>query len=184
MKRISSTLCVALIFVGSFGARATAQEHGEEHHPQAGAAEHEEHEFHRHHFSVFLGVTDGEIEKEAPVEGESEGGAVVFEDQRAFTLGLDYEYRLNRYWGVGALVDYAGKDYRSWVAGVPLVLHPGGEWKLYAAPGLEDGEEFLVRAGVMYDFEVGRFSIAPALNVDFVDGEEVLVYGVNIGKGF
>ena len=38
--------------------------------------------------------------------------------------------------------------------------------------------------GVMYDFEVGGFSIAPAFNVDFVDSEEVLVYGVNIGKGF
>jgi len=56
------------------------------------------------------------------------------------------------------------------------------------APGFEKksehGAEFLIRAGVMYDFEVGRFTIAPAFNIDFVDDEEVLVYGLNIGRGF
>lgn len=56
------------------------------------------------------------------------------------------------------------------------------------APGAEDKEdedsEFLVRVGVLYDFEVGGFTVAPALEVDFVDDEEILVSGVNIGKGF
>jgi hypothetical protein len=178
---------VALIFVGSFSVRATAQEHGEEHHPQAGVEEHGEHEFHRHHFAVFLGVTDGEVEKEAEVAAESEGGATT-EDQRAFTLGLEYEYRLSRRWGIGALIDYAGKDFRSWVAGIPVILHPAGEWKLFAAPGLEDkaddDAEFLVRVWVLYDFEFGAFKIAPVLQVDFVGDEEVLIYGVNIGGGF
>lgn len=59
-----------------------------------------------------------------------------------------------------------------------LLLASGFEWKP------EHDAEFLVRVGVMYDFEVGRFTIAPAFNVDFVDDEEILVYGVNIGKGF
>ena len=119
---------------------------------------------------------------------ESEGGEVIIEDQQAFTLGLDYEYRLNRRWGVGALIDYAGKDTRSLVVAIPLVLHPTGRLKIFVAPGVEDKKdhdaEFLVRAGLMYDFEVGGFTIAPAFNVDFVGDEEVLVYGVNVGKGF
>ena len=181
---LRAVLCAGLFFTGSCGAQATAQEH----HPEQGAGEHGQHEFHRHHLSVFLGVSDGEVEKEAPAGIESGGGAVIVEDQRAFTLGLDYEYRLNRRWGVGALIDWAGKDSRSWVVGVPVVLHPKGGWKLLLAPGFEKNNEhdaeFLVRAGVMYDFEVGGCTIAPALNVDFVDGEEVLVYGVNIGRGF
>lgn len=192
LRRVVVHVAFALVLLGALPAPSSAEEHGEEHPSHGESTEHGEahgeHEFHRHHFSVFLGVTDGEIEKEAPVEGESGGGEVVFEDQRAFTVGLDYEYRLNKRWGVGALIDFAGKDFRSWVAGVPLVLHPGGAWKLYAAPGLEDKETedaaFLVRAGVMYDFEIGGFSVAPAFNVDFVDSEEVLVYGVNIGKGW
>jgi len=37
---------------------------------------------------------------------------------------------------------------------------------------------------VSYDFEVGGFTIAPALNVDIVDSEEIYVYGINFGKGF
>lgn len=146
----------------SGGTLAAGQEHEEQHHSEAGAAEHEEHELHRHHFSVFLGVTDGEVEVEehAEVGVESEEETAVVEDESTFTLGLDYEYRLNRRWGIGALIDYAGGDFRSWVAGVPLFLHPGGGWKLLVAPGFEDKEdedrEFLVRAGVLYDFEARR----------------------------
>jgi len=187
-KMFQAVLVAALLSLGSFGARAMAQEHGEDHHPEAGVAEHAEHEFHRHHLSVFLGVTDGEVEVEAEAGVESGGGEVIVEDQQAFTVGLDYEYRLNRRWGVGALADWAGKDFRSWVVGIPVVLHPTGGLKLLVAPGFEKNNEhdaeLLVRLGAMYDFEVGRFTIAPALNIDFVDDEEVLVYGVNIGRGF
>jgi hypothetical protein len=58
---------------------------------------------------------------------------------------------------------------------------------MYIAPGVEDGEhgtESLLRLGVEYAFEVGAVEIAPQLAVDFVDGEEVLVLGVVIGKAF
>ncbi len=171
-------------------APAFAGEHEEEQHAHAEAAEHLEHgdhAFHRHHLSIFLGVTDGEIERHAEAGAESEEGSVIVEDSRVFSVGLDYEYRLNQHWGIGALVDYVGKD-RSWVAGIPLTLHPGGSWKLLAAPGFENKDdedrEFLVRLGVMYDFEVGGYTITPVFNVDLVDDEEVLVYGLNIGKGF
>lgn len=72
--------------------------------------------------------------------------------------------------------------------GIPVALHPRGGWKLLLAPAFEKNNEsdaeFLVRAGVLNDFEVGRLTIAPALQVDFVDDEEILVYGVNIGRGF
>ncbi len=56
------------------------------------------------------------------------------------------------------------------------------------APGVEDAEghdrEFLVRAGLAYDFEFGSLTIAPTLNVDFVDDEEIFVFGVTLGRGF
>jgi hypothetical protein len=55
------------------------------------------------------------------------------------------------------------------------------------APGLEhrdDENEFLFRAGVAYEFEIGRWSIAPEFNVDFVDGEKAYVYGLSFGWGF
>lgn len=44
--------------------------------------------------------------------------------------------------------------------------------------------EFMLRGGVLYDFEVGSITATPSVNVDLVDGEEIYVYGVNIGKGW
>jgi hypothetical protein len=37
---------------------------------------------------------------------------------------------------------------------------------------------------VAYEFEVGRWSLTPEFNIDFVDGEEAQVYGVSLGFGF
>jgi hypothetical protein len=37
---------------------------------------------------------------------------------------------------------------------------------------------------VAYEFEIGRWSITPEFNVDFVEGEEALVYGLSFGYGF
>jgi hypothetical protein len=174
-------VATTLVLSSALGAAATGQEHEEHPASEEGAGTHEEHDFHRHHVSVFLGVTDGEIEKE---HGHGEGETV---DKRNFSMGLDYGYHFNQRWGVGALVEYEGQDFRTWVAGVAGVLHATRALKLIAAPGFErhEGEyEFLFRLGIRYDFEVGRITIAPAFNVDFVDGEEILVYGVNIGRGF
>ena len=157
--------------------------HGESHYEEE--AEHGEHEFHRHHISIFLGITDGEVEREIHTE---EGILRFVEDDEEGTIGLDYEYRLSKRWGVGALVDYAGGDFRTWVWGVAGVWHATRGLKLFVAPGVEhrggEGEDFLTRLGIMYDFEVGNFTIAPAFNVDIVGREETLVYGVNIGHGF
>ncbi len=53
--------------------------------------------------------------------------------------------------------------------------------------GIEDSDhasESLIRVGGEYAFEVGAWEIAPQINVDFVDGEETVVAGVLIGKGF
>ena len=124
--------------------------------------------FHKNHMSLFLGSTQ---------EGSEE----------SFTIGLDYEYRIRKHLGIGAFADYAGGDIRSTAFGVPLGVHPTVDWILFAGPGLDhhEGEnDFLVRIGTMYHFEVGKWTIAPALNLDIVDGDELWVYGVNIGRGF
>ena len=103
-----------------------------------------------------------------------------------FSMGLDYEYHLSELIGVGGLLDVAGGDVRSFVVGVPVFVHPVGGLLLLAAPGVEhqnDGSnEFLIRIGVGWEFEVGeRFVLTPILNVDFVDGDKVYVYGVAFG---
>ena len=111
----------------------------------------------RNELALFMGVTDDDQET-------------------AFSLGLDYEYRLNRRLGVGGLVDWASGDLRSGVLGVPVFFHPSERWKLFAAPGFERRESdnnFLVRLGAGYSFDVGPVDLEPSFMVDFVDEDEV-----------
>ncbi len=42
----------------------------------------------------------------------------------------------------------------------------------------------MIRVGGEYAFEVGSWDISPTLDIDFVDGEQVLGVGVSIGLGF
>lgn len=84
---------------------AEAPEHEAESHVAGEAAEHEEHEFDRQHRSVFLGATTADVEVhggEGEIGTESEGGETSGETERTTEapIGLDYEYRLNRMWGV------------------------------------------------------------------------------------
>ena len=115
------------------------------------------------------------------------GGVHNSENEDAFSVGLEYEYRLNEAWGIGGIVDYADLDPGETVAAVPLYFHITEAWKVFAAPGVShtsDDDEFLVRLGTAYSFEFSRLSVSPALNIDLLDGEEVFVYGVNLGCKF
>jgi len=133
-----------------------------------GAADHEEEHAHRHHVALFLGNTRA--------EGEDKP-----------TVGVDYEYRLTRAFGVGGLVDHARGDHNATIVGGALFVHPWGDWRLLLAPGIEHAaghNEFLVRSGVSHDFHLGRLTVSPTLNVDFVAGEVSEVCGVSVGYGF
>jgi hypothetical protein len=131
--------------------------------------------------ALFLGITD---EKGHDLEA---------------TEGLEYAYRVGPLWSVGVLVEYAGGDLRNAVAVVPFYWWPHAGWYFLAGPGIEfhsgrdnmppeeseDEEFFVVKIGVGYEFELGkRFMLAPNYNLDFVDGEQVSVYGVSFGIKF
>ena len=115
---------------------------------------------------------------------------ITSEDRRenGLSLGLEYERRLSRSFGIGALAELTFGDIEVWVFAVPFAFHTG-PWKFYVAPGFEnaddtDDNESLIRVGGEYGFEVGRWEIAPQLDVDLVDGDVVLVGGVTFGWGF
>jgi hypothetical protein len=123
---------------------------------------------HRHHVALFVGASNNDHEID-------------------LSLGAEYELRFRRIVGGGVLIDRAGGRAGSTVVGVGVWIHPVGDFKFLLAPGLEfrnDSTEFLVRVGAAYDFHIKSFSISPTFNVDFVDSEEILVYGVHLGYGF
>lgn len=137
-----------------------------EHEPTAGHEE--QHDYHRNLISVFVGHT-GETRR-----------------NHGNTLGIGYERRLTKAVSVGVLAERTYGDFDFRIYAVPIAYHTG-PWKLFVAPGFEDGEhgsEFLVRMGVEYAFEVGSWEIAPQLSIDFVDNEKLGVIGFAIAKGF
>lgn len=126
--------------------------------------------FHRNMIAGFIGIT-GEDRRE-----------------RALTMGLDYTRWLTRSFGVGAGVERAFGDLDFTVYTLPF-SYRSGAWKFFAGPGWEDsdhheGTEFLVRGGVEYAFEVGRYEISPKFMIDYIDDDVVLVGGVSIGRGY
>jgi len=127
------------------------------------------HNFHPNLLGIFLGGT-GENRRDAK-----------------FTLGIEYERRINESFGVGGVVERAFGDHDFWVFAVPFAYHSGA-WKWYVAPGMENKDnhnnEFLVRVGLEYGFEVGGYELAPQIDVDFVDGDREYVMGIVIARGF
>ena len=115
------------------------------------------------------------------------GGTYADDEGTNFSIGLAYERRLGEKIGLGAFVEHTEGEGREWVIGVPVNFHPTESWKIFLAPGFEqeDGEnEFLVRLGNSYEFEMGSWTLAPELSFDFVDGDVKTVFGLNFGIDF
>lgn len=115
---------------------------------------------------------------------------ITSEDRRdkGLAIGIEGSHFFSESLGIGGVLEYTFGDIEALVGAVPLVFRTG-KWKFYAGPGFESGDaahgaEFLVRAGTEYGFEVGSIEIAPQLNVDFVDGDDVLVVGVLFARPF
>ena len=98
---------------------------------------------------------------------------IILENDKSTTsdsIGLGYEYRINRLWGVGVMGEAAGHVIDAFIVGVPVLVYPYGGWFVLAAPGVEFGSgetSVMVRLGTGYDFKLGkRFSLAPEFDVD------------------
>ncbi len=108
--------------------------------------------------------------------------------EKGFALGIEGGHYFSRSFAIAGVLEYTFGDIDTLVGAVPLV-YVMDKWKLYAGPGFEDGDasdhmEFLIRAGVEYGFEVGSIEIAPQFNIDFVDGDAVLVVGALFARRF
>lgn len=127
----------------------------------------------RHEVGVFLGAAIRD-------EDETESG---------FALGVEYQYRLARLIGVGALVEVATGELRDVLLIAPLSLHPWRGLRLVVAPGVEipdeGSAEFALRFGAGYKFPIGeRFTILPEFNADLIDGTPTYVFGATFAVGF
>ena len=163
---IGFSMAIATLWIAATSPGASASEAEEVKHEES-------HGHHRHHVAALLGAA---IRDE---HGVTEGG---------FAVGVDYEYRLHRLLGAGALVEVATGNIRDVVVMAPIFLHPWGGLKLVVAPGAEIASsghaEFLLRVGGAYLFPLGDFSVGPDFVVDIVDGHPTFVAGLAFGVGF
>jgi hypothetical protein len=112
-------------------------------------------------------------------EGRRENGlTLAFVYARRFQESFAIEFEAERVFG----------DLDFWVVTIPFVYHYN-KWKFAVGPGLEkpdDGDsEFLLRIGTEYAFELNEsWELAPTFNLDFVDGETVMVVGVGLIYGY
>ena len=137
----------------------------------------------------------------SPVEEKEESGfprqglsvlmRYVTEDRAdgGWAIGLDYSYRFDQSWAVGAFGEYLSGDFEVWVAGVMGYWFPLRSLGIGVGPGVElteSGENrFLGRVGIFYELEAGAFFFCPAVFADFLDdGEIALLLGANIGMIF
>lgn len=140
------------------------EEHGESHH-------------HKNHFAVFVGTT----------EAEEHHGEKADPD---FTFGVDYERRINDWFGAGALLDIVIEGKREFLVGPLFILHAGKSAKFFAAPCYQKVSEtghygLVFRTGFSWDFHLGRkYTIFPAVYYDFAEEQNFLVLGVGFGLGF
>lgn len=114
-------------------------------------------------------------------------GASTNSETTAFSFGIDYQFRINKVVGVGAIVDVATEDYGSIMLGPAVYLH-ASKFEFVVSPTIEfsdDDSTGVLRLGVAYEIELSKFSISPSLNFDTErGGEETLVYGLSFGFVF
>ena len=133
-------------------------------------------------------------EPETPAKGgeHSENVLAVFVGlaqegrENGLALGVEYERRLGEQFGIGVLAEHTFGDIDTWVYAIPFAYHTE-RWKFYLAPGTEhrkDGNESLLRIGAERAFEIGSWEVAPQLDVDFVNSEQIYVVGVTLSKRF
>lgn len=129
-----------------------------------------------HHFAVFAGLGV-----------ESKEGR---EDENGFALGLEYEFRFHKRWGIGGVVEGLGQEtIRNVLVVVPVSYHPVGGLRLVAGPGMEftpKKDKWALRLGVGYIFHVSeRWSLSPEIFLDLIEtGENTWIAGLALGYGF
>jgi hypothetical protein len=126
-------------------------------------------------------------------------GGTSNDDENAGTVGLDFEHRIHRLLGLGAVVEYATDDIDAVSLFGVLDLHLWKGLAIQTGPGVEfvgeeeeeagettsvNRREFLYRVGVIYEFEIGKLLLIPQVHYDYSTGKDTVVYATAFGFKF
>ena len=131
----------------------------------------EHHEEKRHHLSIFTG-----------------GSYIDEADETVFTLGIDYEYRVNPLLGLGFVAEQAFGELDATTLIAVADIHLWKGFVVQVGPGIEfvDDETFAVgRIGALYEVEFEHeITLSPQIHYDISGGEDAIVFGLAVGKSF
>jgi hypothetical protein len=175
--RARKAILSLVLVLGTFGA-AASEEPGTH-----GTDEPAHHRVHKHNeIGVLVGITAG---------GEAEGGG---KEAATGTFGIEYRRNLSSLVGVGALVEFAGGERRDGVLLASATFLLGRHAELIVGAGAErsrgteifaGGDNFTARLGFGWSIPlVPGNTLRPEINLDHVDGEQLIVLGASIGWGF
>lgn len=106
----------------------------------------------------------------------------------AFTLGIDYEYRVSDFLGVGIVAEYAYEDLDAYTYLLVADLHITHNFIAQIGPGVEfhgSHKMEVVRLGFLYEFEASGFTLSPQLHYDYHrNHKSAVVAGLAIGVSF
>ena len=116
------------------------------------------------------------------------GTTYTKECDNAFTLGIDYEYRLNDFLGVGFVAEYAYVDLDAYTYLLVADLHITNHFIAQIGPGLEfhgSHKMEVARLGLLYEFEMAGITVSPQLHYDYHrNHKSAVVAGLAIGMSF
>lgn len=99
-----------------------------------------------------------------------------------FLMGVEYEYRFMPLLGVGGIFEYLFANPGVTRLGLPVFVHPlATDWLLLAAPIVEISASNVsagARFGTRVPIPLGAISIIPSIAVDFINGNENLIFGL------
>lgn len=158
--RVSTLLGIATFLVFPPIAEAKGATNGAAHHWETSP----------HHLSALIGTT------------------YTKECGNAFTLGIDYEYRLSDFLGVGFVAEYAFEDLDAYTYLLVADLHITNNFIAQIGPGVEfhgSHKMEVARLGFLYEFEMSGITVSPQLHYDYHrNHKSAVVAGLAIGMSF
>ncbi|MCQ8850138.1 hypothetical protein NQT74_16240 [Alteromonas stellipolaris] len=123
-----------------------------------------------HHLSALVGTTYTE------------------ECGNAFTLGIDYEYRISDFLGLGFVAEYAFEDLDAYTYLLVADFHITNHFIAQIGPGVEfhgSHKMEVARLGLLYEFEISGITVSPQLHYDYHrNHKSAVVAGLAIGMSF
>ena len=115
------------------------------------------------------------------------GTSINSSTNSGITVGIDYEYRISRFLGLGAVVERAAGSIDATTVFAVADLHFDKGWVVQIGLGSEYIEEtafFAARIGLLYEFEFNHgYTLAPQVHFD-ASAENSIVYGLSFGRSF